>query len=82
MSGRVRIDRVEVRLRGAEGTARALARELPAALEAQLRPRPAAGQVDRVEAPPVRLPPGAPAHGAAAAVAIAVARGLARGDER
>jgi hypothetical protein len=82
VSGRVRIDRVEVRLRGSEGAARGLARELPAALESQLRPRSAAGRVDRVEAPPVRLAPGAPAHSAAAAVAVAVARGLARGEQR
>jgi len=82
VSGRVRIDRVEVRLRGSEGDARALARELPAALEAQLRPRLVAGRIERVEAPPVRLAPGAPAHGAAAAVAVAVARGLGQGDER
>jgi hypothetical protein len=84
MSRRLRIDRLEVRVRGGSPEAgRALARELRCALrpalEAELRGRsPGVERVARVEASVA-----APRHGAAAAeVARAVADGVAGRRER
>jgi hypothetical protein len=81
----LRIDRVELRLRGSSPrSARALAAELRAALrpalEAELRRRPPAAGAERVarlEAPVVRAQRDAPAQQTAAAVGRAVAEGLA-----
>jgi hypothetical protein len=84
MRGSVRIDRVEVRVRGGSPeAARALARDLRAALhpalEAEVRRWSAtAPRVARFEAPAVRPRRGVPADRTAAAVARAVADGVAR----
>ncbi len=88
MSDRLRIERLEVRVPGASPQAgRALARELRTALrpvlEAELRRRPAgAERVARVEASVAAPRRGTPASRTAAAVARAVADGLAERADR
>jgi hypothetical protein len=76
MTERVRVDRVEIRLRGGSArSARALAGALGAALAPVLEGR-SGERLEHVEAAPVRVRRSAPPRQAAAAVARAVADGL------
>lgn len=84
MTDRLHVDRIEVRLRAGSPRsghelAAELRRALPAAVEGALSRQPAQGAVrlSRVDAPAVRVARGTPARTTAAAVASAVADGLA-----
>jgi len=90
VSEHLRIDRIELRLRGGSAhRAREIASQLGRALqptlerELSVRGRAAGAQrVARVEAATVSVAGGAPAHETAAAVARAVADGLPGGTSR
>jgi hypothetical protein len=88
MSQRLRVDRLELRLRGwsahrARELAAELGRGLPRALEGQLDGGRARGprEVARVEPAPVRVARGAPARDTADAIARAVAGAVDDGGE-